>query len=183
MTETVHPHLLDAVWEYPLFDALYGRRTRRFGLGFEMAQGPSRYKSPHAPLPLTEGEEALLVAAGVGFSGMALWDQSRPMPYRSADGRTFPSTSRGRRRRCSSPMIAGSMSSTRTPARPATLEKPAREMDGPKRSVCTAITASLCRTTGWRFHVVRRRSADTISGTRICPARHCSFRSAMSAFR
>jgi hypothetical protein len=28
---------------------------------------------------------------------MALWDQSRPLPYRSADGRTFPSTSRGHR--------------------------------------------------------------------------------------
>jgi len=97
MTETVPPDLLEAVWDYPLFDALYGRRTRRFGLGFEMAQGPSKYKSPHTPLPLTEIEEALLVAAGVGFSGMALWDQSRPMPYRSADGRTFPSTSRGRR--------------------------------------------------------------------------------------
>jgi len=97
MTETVPPGLLHTVWEYPLFDALYGRRTRRFGLGFEMAQGPYKYKSPHAPVPLTEAEEALLVAAGVGFSGMALWDQSRPMPYRSADGRTFPSTSRGRR--------------------------------------------------------------------------------------
>jgi hypothetical protein len=42
-------------------------------------------------------EEALLVAAGVGFSGIALWDQSRPLPYRTGDGRTFPSTSRGRR--------------------------------------------------------------------------------------
>ena len=97
MTKTVPPDLFDALWGYPLFDALYGRRSRRFGLGFEMAEGPSKYKSPHAPLPLTEAEEALLVAAGVGFSGMALWDQSRPMPYRSADGRTFPSTSRGRR--------------------------------------------------------------------------------------
>jgi hypothetical protein len=28
---------------------------------------------------------------------MALWDQSRPLPYRNSDGRTFPSTSRGRR--------------------------------------------------------------------------------------
>jgi len=97
MTETIPPDLLDAVWEYPLFDALYGRRSRRFGLGFEMAQGPYKYRSPRATLPLTEAEEALLVAAGVGFSGMALWDQSRPLPYGSADGRTFPSTSRGRR--------------------------------------------------------------------------------------
>lgn len=97
MTETISPDLLQAVWEYPLFDALYGRRSRRFGLGFEMAEGPYRHKSTRAPLPLCEAEEALLVAAGIGFSGMALWDQSRPLPYRSADGRTFPSTSRGRR--------------------------------------------------------------------------------------
>jgi hypothetical protein len=96
MTEPVPPDLLREVWEYPLFDALYGRRSRRFGLGFAMVEGPSKYTSRHAPLPLSEAEEALLVAAGVGFSGMALWDQSRPLPYRSADGRTFPSTSRGR---------------------------------------------------------------------------------------
>jgi hypothetical protein len=74
-----------------------GRRSRRFGLGFEMIQGPYKYKSPRAPLPLTETEEALLVAAGVGSPGMALWDQSRPLPHLSADGRTFPSASRGRR--------------------------------------------------------------------------------------
>jgi hypothetical protein len=97
MTEQIVPDVLRQVWEYPLFDALYGRRTRRFGLGFEMTEGPSPYKSSRAPLPLTETEEALLVAAGVGFSGLALWDQSRPLPYRSGDGRTFPTTSRGRR--------------------------------------------------------------------------------------
>lgn len=97
MTETISPDRLQAVWEYPLFDALYGRRSRRFGLGFEMAEGPYRYKSSRAPVSLCEAEEALLVAAGIGFSGMALWDQSRPLPYRSAEGRTFPSTSRGRR--------------------------------------------------------------------------------------
>jgi hypothetical protein len=88
---------LHKVWEYPLFEALYGRRSRRFGLGFEVAEGPFRYKSQRAPLPLSDIEEALLVAAGVGFSGIALWDQSRPLPYRAGDGRTFPSTSRGRR--------------------------------------------------------------------------------------
>jgi len=89
--------LLHQVWEYPLFDALFGRRSRRFGLGFEMTDGPFNYKSRHDPLPLSEVEEAMLVAAGVGFSGMALWDQNRPLPFRAADGRTFPSTSRGRR--------------------------------------------------------------------------------------
>jgi hypothetical protein len=39
MTESLQPDLLRQVWEYPLFDALYGRRSRRFGLGFEMAEG------------------------------------------------------------------------------------------------------------------------------------------------
>jgi len=62
-----------------------------------MAEGPFKYRSQRAPLPLSDVEEALLVAAGVGFSGIALWDQSRPLAYRAGDGRTFPSTSRGRR--------------------------------------------------------------------------------------
>ena len=97
MKATDQEDLLRRIWEYPLFDALYGRRSRRFGMGFEMAEGPTPYRSRQAPLPLSEVEEALLVAAGIGFSGMALWDQSRPAPYRASDGRTFPSTSRGRR--------------------------------------------------------------------------------------
>jgi hypothetical protein len=97
MATNVPSDLLRAVWEYPLFDALYGRRTRRFGLGFEMAQEPYQYRSSQPPVPLCEDEEALLVTAGIGFSGMALWDQSRPLPYRNSDGRTFPSTARGRR--------------------------------------------------------------------------------------
>src|SRR5215831_12751784 len=92
-----HPDLLHQVWDYPLFDALYGRRTRRFGLGFDLNDGPFKYKSDKAPVPLSELEEALLVAAGVGFSGIALWDQSVPLPYRGGDGRTFPSTCHGRR--------------------------------------------------------------------------------------
>jgi hypothetical protein len=97
MTAYAPPNLLHQVWEYPLFEALYGRRSRRFGLGLAMAEGPFKYRSQRAPLPLSDVEEALLVAAGVGFSGIALWDQSRPLPYRAGDGRTFPSTSRGRR--------------------------------------------------------------------------------------
>jgi hypothetical protein len=46
MTES---ELLDLAWTYPLFEALYGRRSRRFGLGFEMPEGPFRYKSAHTP--------------------------------------------------------------------------------------------------------------------------------------
>jgi hypothetical protein len=97
MSAAAPSDLLHEVWEYPLFEALYGRRSRRFGLGFAMAEGPFRYRSAHAPMPLSALEEALLVAAGIGFSGLALWDQSRPLPYRGSPGRTFPSTSGGRR--------------------------------------------------------------------------------------
>ena len=38
MTGPALPGLLDKVSEYPLFEALYGRRSRRFGLGFEMTE-------------------------------------------------------------------------------------------------------------------------------------------------
>jgi hypothetical protein len=91
------PHDLQSVWDYPLFEALFGRRSRRFGRGFAMAEGPFQYTSPHPPLPLSELEEALLVAAGVGCSGIALWELSRPSPYHGRIGRTFPTTSGGRR--------------------------------------------------------------------------------------
>jgi hypothetical protein len=97
MRASMPSDLLHRVWNYPLFDALFGRRSRRFGLGLEITEGPYKYKSRHAPLPLSEREEAILVAAGIGFSGTALWDQCRPLPFRGGDGRTFPSTSRGRR--------------------------------------------------------------------------------------
>jgi hypothetical protein len=86
------PELLDAVWRYPLFEALYGRRSRRFGVGFEMPEGPFRYRSTHAPVPLSELEEAVLVGAGAGFSGLAFWDLPTPPPYARRSGRTFPTT-------------------------------------------------------------------------------------------
>src|SRR5262252_1308855 len=89
--------LLDLAWTYPLFEALYGRRSRRFGLGFEMPEGPFRYKSAHRPVPLSELEEALLVGAGAGFSGLAFWDLPTPPLYRGGGrrGRTFPTTRPG----------------------------------------------------------------------------------------
>ena len=62
-----------------------------------MTEGPFKYKSQRGSLPLSDLEEAVLIAAGIGFSGTALWDQSRPLPFRGGEGRTFPSTSRGRR--------------------------------------------------------------------------------------
>jgi hypothetical protein len=48
-----------------------------------------------AAAPLSEIEEALLVGAGAGFSGLALWDLPTPAPYRRRSGRTFPTTRPG----------------------------------------------------------------------------------------
>src|SRR5258708_28867890 len=55
----------------------------------------SRDKSAHTPVPLSEIEEALLVGAGAGFSGLALWDLPTPATYRDRSGRTFPTTRPG----------------------------------------------------------------------------------------
>jgi len=57
------PPQVDAAWDYPLFDAIMGRRARRFGLGMEMSNGPFCYKSDKDPVPLNELETAMLVAA------------------------------------------------------------------------------------------------------------------------
>jgi hypothetical protein len=97
MTDLKSASLLNSVWDYPLFEALYGRRSRRFGLGFEIEEGPFRYRSEQPTVPLSEFEEALLVAAGIGVTGIPLWDGSRPPAYRGGDGRTFASTAHGRR--------------------------------------------------------------------------------------
>jgi hypothetical protein len=55
--------------DFPLLNALFGRRARRFGLGMELPSGPLAFKSGRQPLPLTEREQMLLVAAATGVSG------------------------------------------------------------------------------------------------------------------
>ncbi len=64
MSEAVR-NLLD----YPLMNAIFGRRARRFGLGMSIASGPLAYTSRHDPVPLSELERSLLLAVGTGVSG------------------------------------------------------------------------------------------------------------------
>ncbi|MGZ4733437.1 MAG: hypothetical protein ACXVZH_14990 [Terriglobales bacterium] len=59
-----------------LFEVLLNRRSRRLGLGMTIPAGPLQYKSPHAPVPLTEDEEAALAFAACGITGYALADLS-----------------------------------------------------------------------------------------------------------
>ncbi len=69
MTERIKKSL-----EYPLFDAIFHRRSRRFGLGMELKSSSLEYKSKYDPVPLNDLEEALLVWAGTGLTGLCLAD-------------------------------------------------------------------------------------------------------------
>ncbi len=83
--------------KFPLMHAIFGRRARRFGYGMEIPSGPLAYKSKHKALPLSELEQAVLIAAGTGVTG---WNFGVPFgpdrPYEHAHythrltGRTFP---------------------------------------------------------------------------------------------
>jgi hypothetical protein len=55
--------------EFPLIDAIAGRRARRFGLGMEIPSGPLAFRSAAEPMPLTERERSILLAAGTGVTG------------------------------------------------------------------------------------------------------------------
>ncbi len=60
---------LQQVLDFPLVNGMFGRRSRRFGLGMAIPEGPLAYTSQHEPLPLCELERALLLSAGTGVTG------------------------------------------------------------------------------------------------------------------
>jgi hypothetical protein len=83
---------------YPLMEALFGRRSRRFALGNEIPDGPLAYKSNHEPMPLSELERALVLASMGGTTGWhyGITRHERYAPHvanypSGAAGRTFPS--------------------------------------------------------------------------------------------
>jgi hypothetical protein len=83
---------------FPLVEALYGRRSRRFAFGGEIPDGPLAYRSRHEPLPLTELERMLVLSAMGGTTGWhySITRHARYAPHVSnyagaAAGRTFPS--------------------------------------------------------------------------------------------
>lgn len=60
---------LGELLRYPLLDAIFGRRSRRFGTGMEIPSGPLTFRSRHEPMPLSELERSVLLAVGTGVSG------------------------------------------------------------------------------------------------------------------
>ncbi|MCS5695061.1 hypothetical protein [Desulfofundulus thermocisternus] len=65
---------LKTAFSYPLVRAILSRRSRRFGLGMEIDQGPLAYKSEKVPVPLSEEEEAFLVWMGTGIKSKNISD-------------------------------------------------------------------------------------------------------------
>lgn len=91
------PGLADAI-RFPLVEALYGRRSRRFALGSSIPEGPLAFTSRHDPLPLDELEQTLLlttVGGNTGWQFLIPHNQNylpkTPNYAGSAGGRTFPS--------------------------------------------------------------------------------------------
>jgi hypothetical protein len=60
---------LIALSDFPLMKAIFGRRSRRFGLGMEIPSGPLQFASDSEAVPLSELEQAVLVAAATGVTG------------------------------------------------------------------------------------------------------------------
>ncbi len=79
---------------FPLMSAIFGRRARRFAMGMEIPSGPLAFKSRHAPVPLSELEQAILVATATGVTG---WNFGIPhTPSRPAELAHYPVRSGGR---------------------------------------------------------------------------------------
>jgi hypothetical protein len=87
-------HGTDELRQFPLMQAIFGRRARRFGLGMEIPSGPLAFRSESEPVPLSELETALLIAAGTGVSG---WNFGVPFgPARPAEHGHFTERFTGR---------------------------------------------------------------------------------------
>jgi hypothetical protein len=69
-----HTEGLKRALQYPLFEALRNRRSRRFSRGAKLPGGGLAYESALQPQPLGELEEALLVFAAAGITGLVVAD-------------------------------------------------------------------------------------------------------------
>jgi hypothetical protein len=69
METEAHQRGLQDVLEFPLVEALFGRRARRFSLDASLPDGPLAFTSRHDPLPLTELEQMLVLTEAAGNTG------------------------------------------------------------------------------------------------------------------
>src|SRR5262245_35745664 len=73
--------------QYPLWDAIFGRRSRRVAAGVTFRSGSLSFQSALAPQPLSRLEEAFLISA-TGVTGLPYADN----PYETADGKPLLGT-------------------------------------------------------------------------------------------
>ncbi|MGI9533729.1 MAG: hypothetical protein ACR2NW_02160 [Thermodesulfobacteriota bacterium] len=64
-----YPGGLEDAVEFPLLEALIGRRSRRFSLGAEIPDGKFGFSSKHDPLPLSELEQIMILTSVTGNTG------------------------------------------------------------------------------------------------------------------
>lgn len=69
----IPPGLHDA-FDYPFFQTVFDRKSRRVGLGMEIESDVLTWSSEYEPVPLGELEEALLCMAATGLTGLNLGD-------------------------------------------------------------------------------------------------------------
>lgn len=77
-----NPEAVRRAAAFGALQAIFSRRSRRFALGAELT-GPLAYRSEAEPVPLSSAEEAILVAAGTGVTGVARDE----WPFADARGR------------------------------------------------------------------------------------------------
>lgn len=154
---------LEALAHYPLLDALRGRRSRRFGLGMAMDCGPFAYKSRHAPLPLSEDEEALLAFAACGISGYALAD----LVYAEGQGGTIMAGLTGR--------TVSSPDAIQTVALAVTNDEATYLLKRPQDLAPAEIPELIALAKEGRFAEVYRRSRVRIKEGRTAPSKEPLF--------
>ena len=98
MSSNEFPQGFTDMLEFPLIQALLGRRSRRFFMGAEIPDGPMAYKSKHEPEPPDDLETMLVLTAMGGATGWhnLIYRHTAYAPHLSnyagaAGGRTFPS--------------------------------------------------------------------------------------------
>jgi hypothetical protein len=98
MTAKDFPPGFQDLLSFGFMEALLGRRSRRFFMGAQIPDGVFAYKSCHKPLPLTDLEKMLVVAACGGNTSWhhMIYRGAPYVPYLSnysgaAGGRIFPS--------------------------------------------------------------------------------------------
>ena len=67
--------LLEELGQFPLLNAMFGRRSRRFGVGMAIPDGPLAYASTQPPSPLVIWNERCCCSAARGsVAGTSGWN-------------------------------------------------------------------------------------------------------------